>query len=106
VTKEYRNQFISTANKRALYAEPSTLGSPNHNSVLDTVDRYPVEESQTSADELAATSFSNCVEEPEPLEDELAATSYSHLIATSFSFGIEEPEPSLEMTFTLLFNIM
>jgi hypothetical protein len=50
----------------------STLESPNYNGVSDKTDTYPVKESQTSG-ELAATSFSYPVEEPEPLEDELAA---------------------------------
>ncbi len=83
VTTEYRNQFISAANDRARYAEPSTS---NYNGVSDTTDAYPVEESQTSAGEIAATLFSNRIEEPEPSEDELTATSFSYPTATSFSY--------------------
>jgi hypothetical protein len=85
VTMEWRNQFISAANERATHinAETSTLESPSYNGVSDNTDAYPVEESQTSVDELAATSFypveesdyndlSNITEESETSADEPA----------------------------------
>ena len=92
--KEKRDQFISAANEwaRSMNAEQSTLESSNYNGVSDTTDAYPVEESQTSADEFAATSFSNRVEEPEPSEDELAATLFSYSAATSFSYTTKKSD--------------
>lgn len=92
--KEKRDQFISAANERArsMNADQSTLESSNYKAVSDTTDAFPVEWSQTSADEFAATSFSNRVEEPEPSEDELGATSFSHPGATSFSYPTKKSE--------------
>jgi hypothetical protein len=85
VTMEWRVQFISAANERAthLNAETSTLESPSYNGVSDRTDADPIEESQTSADELAANSFypvedsdyndlSNITEESETSADEPA----------------------------------
>jgi hypothetical protein len=72
-----------------MHAEQSTLDSSNYSCASRTT--YLAEESQTSADELAAASFPNRAEEPEPSEDELAA---AYPVATSFSYYNEEPEAS------------
>lgn len=55
-TKEKRDQIISGANNRAQYktAEPSAQESSYYN---DPSDAYPTENSETSANEHAATSF-------------------------------------------------
>jgi hypothetical protein len=59
VTMEWRDQFILAANEGAthLNAETSTLESPSYNGVSNSTDAYPVEESQTLVDELAANLF-------------------------------------------------
>jgi hypothetical protein len=83
LAKEWRDGFISTANERvgSLSAEPPTLDSyPS-----DTTEAYIPEESETSADELALTSFSYPVEEPETSADELVVTSFSHLVEDDIS---------------------
>ena len=83
LAKEWRDGFISTANERvgSLSAEPPTLDS--HPS--DTTETYIPEESETSADELALTSFSYPVEEPETSAGELVVTSFSHLVEDDMS---------------------
>jgi hypothetical protein len=83
LAKEWRDGFISTANERvgSLSAEPPTLDS--HPS--DTTETYIPEESETSADELALTSFSYPVEEPETSADELVVTSFSHPVEDDIS---------------------
>jgi hypothetical protein len=83
LAKEWRDRFISIANERvgSLSAEPPTLDS--HPS--DTTETYILEESETSADELALTSFSYPVEEPETSADELVVTSFSHLVEDDIS---------------------
>ena len=72
LAKEWRDEFIIAANERvgSLNAEPSTLESSNYSRPSDTTDTYVPEESDTSADELALTSFSYPVEEPETSADE------------------------------------
>ncbi|SLM36805.1 hypothetical protein LPUS_06491 [Lasallia pustulata] len=59
--KKKRDQYISGANERARYAEPSTLESSHYNGVSEATDTCHVEKSQTSADEL---------EKPEASPDE------------------------------------
>jgi hypothetical protein len=83
LAKEWRDGFISTANERvgSLSAEPPTLDS--HPS--DTTETYIPEESETSADELALTSFSYPVEEPETSAGKLVVTSFSHLVEDDMS---------------------
>jgi hypothetical protein len=80
LAKEEHDGFISAANERvgSLNAEPSTLESSNYSRPSDTTETLLVEESETSADELALTSFSYPVEEPETSADELLFTSFSH----------------------------
>jgi hypothetical protein len=91
LAKEWRDQFILAANERArsMNADESTLSSSNYSRPSRTT--YLAEESETSPDEFAATSFPNRAEEPVPSEDELAA---SYPIATSFSYYREGPETS------------
>jgi hypothetical protein len=91
LAKEWRDQFISAANERArsMNAKESTLSSSNYSRPSRTT--YLAEESETSPDEFAATSFPNRAEEPEPSEDELAA---SYPVATSFSYYRAGPEVS------------
>jgi hypothetical protein len=88
-TQKKRDQFIAAVNKRArsIYAEQSTLDLSNYSHASRTT--YLAEESETSADKLAAALFPIRAEEPEPSEDELAA---AYPLATSFSYYIEEPE--------------
>ena len=83
LAKEWRDGFISTANERvgSLSAEPPTLNSHP----LDTTETYIPKESETSADELALTSFSYPVEEPETSAGELVVTSFSHLVEDDMS---------------------
>lgn len=73
-TQKERDQFILAANERArsLNAEQSTLDSSKYNGVSDTTDSYPVEESHTSVDELAATSFAYPAKKPD--YDDLSAS--------------------------------
>jgi hypothetical protein len=96
LAKEWRDQFISAANKRArsINGEQSTPDSSNYSGLSRTTETYHAEESQTSADEPAATSFLDPVEELEPSRDELApysaTTSFYHVeehdeLTTSFS---------------------
>jgi hypothetical protein len=87
LAKEWRDQFISAANERArsVNAEQSS----NYSRASRTT--YLAEESETSPDGFAATSFLNRAEEPEPSEDELAA---SYPVATSVSYYREVPEAS------------
>jgi len=104
--KEYRDQFISKANGRAR----STLDSSLYSDPSRTSDAYLGEESQTSAEEPAATSF-YAYEQSELSEDELAGksssrrvasglsnleTSFTYPAATSSSQQLEEPNPSNE----------
>ncbi len=57
----------------------------NYSRPLDTTETHLVEESETSADELALMSFLYPVEEPETLADELFFTSFSHPIEDDIS---------------------
>jgi hypothetical protein len=63
-TQEKRDQFIAAANERArsMYADPSTLESSNYDD--DASDSYPVEDSQTSIDDFAATPFAYPANDP------------------------------------------
>src|SRR2546421_1352316 len=83
LAKEWRDQFILAANERArsVNAEQSNLNLSNYSRASRTTPL--AEESETSPDELAATSFLNRTEEPEPSEDEIAA---SYPVATSFLY--------------------
>lgn len=56
-------------------ADQPTLESSKYHGVSDTTDAYPAEESQTSGESFATTSFLTHAKEPKPSKDELAATS-------------------------------
>jgi hypothetical protein len=87
LAKEWRDGFISAANERVgpLNAEPPTLESSNYSRPSDNTDTCVPEESDTSADELALTSFSCPAEEPETSADELSFTSFSHPVEDDIS---------------------
>jgi hypothetical protein len=76
-TQEKRDRLIAAANERArsTYAELSTLESSNYDD--DASDSYPIEDSQTSVDDFAVTSFSYPVEDSQTSVD-FAVTSFSH----------------------------
>jgi hypothetical protein len=87
LAKEWRDEVIIAANERvgAQNVEPSTVESSNYSRPSDNTDTYVLEESDTSADELALTSFSYPAEEPETSADGLVFTSFSHPIEDDIS---------------------
>lgn len=86
LAKEWRDGFTSAANERvgSQNAAPSTGESSNYSRPSDNTYTYVPEESDTSADELALTSFSYPVE-PETSANELVFTSFSHPIEDEIS---------------------
>jgi hypothetical protein len=111
LAKEWRDGFISAANERvnSLSAEPPTLGLPIYTS--NATDTYPAsaEESESSADELALTSYP--VEEPKISANDIALTSFSYnvekseksangLVFTSFSQPVQDDISADELDHT------
>jgi|SRR5450432_3739424 len=87
LAKEWRNGFISAANEivGSQNVEPSTVEASNYSRPSDNIDMYIPEESDTLADELALTSSSYPVEEPESSANKLAFASFLQLVEVNIS---------------------
>jgi len=87
LTKEWRDNVIIAANERvgSQNAESSSVQSSNYSHPSDNPDTNVPEESDTSDDELALTSFSHPAREPETSVDELVFTSFSHPVEDDIS---------------------
>jgi hypothetical protein len=86
------NRFTSTTRQKSAAneilgsqnAEPSTAESSSYSRLSDNKETYVLEESETSADELAITSFSHPPKQPDSSTGELSLSLYA----------VEEPESS------------